>query len=100
MPLEGDLTAVHELDLPVAREALPFAGVHEVPPSAAGGQPGRDVVVAALVRQRNTEQKPTKPTNNLQGWPIFPHAIFIPGDQFIQISHDVIILWIDFSHYI
>src|SRR6266513_4479380 len=44
--------------------------------------------------------KATKPTNDLQGWPIFPHGIFIPGDQCIQISHDVIVLWIDFSHYI
>ena len=51
--------AVHEVDLAVAREALPFAMVHEVPPSAAGDQPGRDVVVvAALARKRNTEQKP------------------------------------------
>jgi hypothetical protein len=38
--------AVHEVDLPVAHEGLPLA---------AAGQPGRDVVVAALVRQRNTE---------------------------------------------
>ena len=38
---EADLTAVHEVDLTVAREALPFAEVHEVPPSAAGDQPGR-----------------------------------------------------------
>ena len=51
--------AVHEVDLAVAREALPFARVHEVPPLAAAGQPGRrDVVVAALARKRNTEQKP------------------------------------------
>ena len=42
---------VHEVDLAAAREALPFAEVHEVPPSAAGDQPGRDVVVvAALAR--------------------------------------------------
>ena len=51
--------AVHEVDLAVAREALPFARVHEVPPLAAAGQPGlRDVVVAALARKRKTEQKP------------------------------------------
>ena len=51
--------AVHEVDLAVAREALPFARVHEVPPLAAADQPGRDVVVAAaLARKRNTEQKP------------------------------------------
>jgi len=50
---------VHEVDLTVAREALPFAEVHEVPLSAAGDQPGRDVVVAAaLARKRNTGQKP------------------------------------------
>jgi len=36
----------------------------------------------------------------LQSRLFFPRVIFIPGDQFIQISHDVIILWIDFSHYI
>ena len=30
----------------------------------------------------------------------FPQGIFIPGDQFIQISHDVIILWIDFCHHV
>ena len=59
MAREADLTAVHEVDLAVAREALPFAGVHEVPPLAAAGQPGRRdvVVVAALARKRNTEQK-------------------------------------------
>jgi hypothetical protein len=51
---------VHEVDLAVAREALPFARVHEVPPLEAAGQPGRRdvVVVAALARKRNTEQKP------------------------------------------
>jgi hypothetical protein len=38
--------AVHEVDSAVA---------HEVPPLAVAGQQGRDVVVAALVRQRNTE---------------------------------------------
>jgi hypothetical protein len=27
-----------------------------------------------------------------------PRAVFIPGDQFIQISHDVVVLWIDFCH--
>jgi hypothetical protein len=51
---------VHEVDL-VAREALPFARVHEVPPLAAAGQRGRRdvaVVAAALARKRNTEQKP------------------------------------------
>jgi len=58
MASEADLTAVHEVDLTVAREGLPFAEVHEVPPSAAGDQPGRDVVVvAALARKRKTEQK-------------------------------------------
>ena len=50
--------AVHEVDLAVAREALPFAGVVEVPPLAAG-RSGRDAVVAAaLARKRNTKQKP------------------------------------------
>jgi hypothetical protein len=55
--------AAHEVDLAVAREALPFARVHEVLPLAAAGQPGhrRDVVVvAALARTRNTEQKPSR----------------------------------------
>ena len=54
--------AVHEADLAVAHEALPFATVHEVLPSAEAGQPGRrDVVVAAaLVRKRNTKQKPSR----------------------------------------
>ena len=42
-----------------AREALPFARVHEVPPLAEAGQLGRrDVVVAVLARKRKTEQKP------------------------------------------
>ena len=52
--------AVHEIDLMVAREALPFARVREVPTLAVAGQPGRrDVVVAAaLARKRNREQKP------------------------------------------
>jgi hypothetical protein len=53
--------AVHEVDLTVAREALPFARVREVPTLAVAGQPGlRDVVVvaAALARKRNREQKP------------------------------------------
>ncbi len=48
-PREADLKAVHEVDLAV---------VHEVPPLAPTGRPGRDVVVAALARKRNTEQKP------------------------------------------
>jgi hypothetical protein len=54
--------AVHEVDLAAAREALPFARVHEVPPSAVAGQPGRRdvVVVVALARQRNTKQKPSR----------------------------------------
>ena len=38
--------AAHEVDSAVAREA---------PPWAAAGQLGRDVVVAVLARQRNTE---------------------------------------------
>ena len=53
--------AVHEVDLTVAREALPFARVREVPTLAGAGQPvRRDVVVvaAALARKRNREQKP------------------------------------------
>jgi hypothetical protein len=53
--------AVHEVDLAVGVEALPFARVHEAPPLAVAGQRGRrDVVVvaAALARKRNTEQKP------------------------------------------
>jgi hypothetical protein len=51
---------VHEVDLAVAREALSFARAHEGPPLAGAGQPGRHdvVVVAALARKRNTEQKP------------------------------------------
>ena len=54
--------AVHEVDLAVAREALPFARVPEVPPLAVADQSGRrDVVVAAaLARKRNTEQKPNR----------------------------------------
>ena len=53
--------AVHEVDFAVAREALPFATVHEVPPLAAADQPDRDVVVAAaLALKRNTEQKPNR----------------------------------------
>ena len=51
--------AVHELDLPVAREALP---------SAAGGQPGRDVVVAALVRQRSTERRERVVHSDVPAW--------------------------------
>src|SRR4029078_1241111 len=60
---EADLTAVHAVDLTGAREALPFAEVHEVPPSVAGDQPGRrDVaVVAALARKRKTKQ--TRPNS-------------------------------------
>jgi hypothetical protein len=54
--------AVHEVDLAVAREALPFARVHEVLPSAVADQPGRRdvVVVAVLARKRNTGQKPSR----------------------------------------
>ena len=59
MPRETDLEAVHGVDLAVAREALPFAGAHAVP-LAADGQPGREVVAAAPVRQRNTIQKPSR----------------------------------------
>ena len=43
---EADLMAAHEVGSAVAREA---------PPLAAAGQPSRDVVVAVLARQRNTE---------------------------------------------
>jgi hypothetical protein len=57
MAREDDRRAVHEVDSTVAREVLPFARVHAVPPLAAAGQPGRDAVVAALARKRNTEQK-------------------------------------------
>jgi hypothetical protein len=61
MPRATDLKAVHGVDLAVAREALPFAGVHAVPPLAGDGQPGRrEVAAAALVRQRNPEQKPSR----------------------------------------
>jgi len=42
--------------------------------------------------------KTDKATISSQRRLFFPHVIFIPGDQFIQISHDVIILGIDFSH--
>ena len=44
--------------------------------------------------------KTDRQMKNLESWLFFPHVIFIPGDQFIQIRHDFIILWIDFSHYI
>ena len=54
MAREADLIAAHEVDSAEGREALPLA-VHEAPLLAAAGQPGRDVVVAALVRQGNTE---------------------------------------------
>jgi len=27
-----------------------------------------------------------------------PYAVFIPGDQFIQISYDIVVLWIDLCH--
>jgi hypothetical protein len=47
--LEVDLKAVHEVDLEAAREALPLAEVHGVPPSAAAAQPDRDVVVVAVL---------------------------------------------------
>jgi hypothetical protein len=50
---------------------------------------------ACTARQHNA--KTDKPMITLQAWLIFPHAIFIPGDQFIQISHDFVILWIDSS---
>ena len=50
----------HGVDLAVAREALSFAGAHAVPPLAAGGQPDREVVAVARMRQRNTEQKPSR----------------------------------------
>ena len=60
MASEADLTAVHEVDLTVAREGLPFAEVHEVPPSAAGDPPGREVAAAALARQRYTKQRPNR----------------------------------------
>ena len=53
---EADLMAVHEVDFAVAREALPFAPVHEAQPLAAADQPGRYgvVVAAVLARKRNT----------------------------------------------
>jgi hypothetical protein len=57
MAREADLRVVHEVDSAVAPEALPFARVHEVP-LAPAGRTGRDVVVAARARKRNTKQKP------------------------------------------
>jgi hypothetical protein len=60
VPRETDPKRVHVVDLAVAHEVLPFAAVHGVPPSAAGDQPGRGAVAAALVRQHNTKQKPTR----------------------------------------
>ena len=47
---------VHEVDFAVAREALPLARVHEAQPLAAADQPGRCgvVVAAVLARKRNT----------------------------------------------
>ena len=58
MASEADLTAVHEVDLAVAREALPFAEVHEVPPSAAGDQPGRAMLLLRLrLRVSATQSK-------------------------------------------
>jgi hypothetical protein len=56
---EADPKAVHEVDLKVVHEVDP-AVAHEAP-LAGGGQQGRDVVVAALVRQCNTQrERPTR----------------------------------------
>ena len=57
---EADPKAAHGVDLAVAREALPFVGVHAVPPLVGDGQPGHEVVAAALVQQRNPIQKPSR----------------------------------------
>jgi len=87
--------------LTVLREALALGRDHEALPwGAADGQWGRDAVVAALVRLRKHKAKTDRQMKNLESWLFFPHAIFIPSDQFIQIATTFIILWIDFSHYI
>jgi len=50
----------HGVDLTLLREALALGRDHEALPwGAADGQWGRDAVVAALVRLRNTKRKPT-----------------------------------------
>jgi hypothetical protein len=65
-----------------------------------GGRPigrcGCDCGCACAAAQ--DKAKTDRATINLQSRLFFPHVIFIPGDQFIQISHDIIILWIDFGH--
>ena len=57
---EADRPAAHGVDLAVVHVAPSFAGVHEAPTLAAAGQPGREVVAAAHVRQRYTKQKPNR----------------------------------------
>ena len=52
---EADRPAAHGVDLAVVHVAPSFAGVHEAPTLAAAGQPGREVVAAAHVRQRYTK---------------------------------------------
>ena len=60
MPRETDRLAAHEVDLAVARVAVPFAGVREAPTWAVADRLDREVVAAALVRQRYTKQRPNR----------------------------------------
>ena len=66
-----------------------------------GGRPigrcGCDCGCGCACAAAQDKAKTDRATINLQSR-LFPHGIFIPGDQFIQISHDIIILWIDFGH--
>ena len=59
-----------------------------------------DVTVVALCGRAEQSEEPTKQRPTYIVGFVLPHAIFIPGDQFIQIGHDVIILGIDFCHHI
>ena len=65
-----------------------------------GGRPPDRCDCGCACAAAQDKAKTNKATISSQRRLFFPHSIFIPGDQFIQISHDVIILWIDFSHHV
>src|SRR5437762_11730085 len=58
----------------------------------------RSTDAVALVPKHREKRRSTTLRLSLQTWLFVPQAIFIPSNQRIQISHNVIILWIDLGY--
>src|SRR4029450_8693991 len=87
--LEGEKASAVACSAPAAdgRNAEPPAALHPT-------------VVAARAPTRRTKRKSRRWRLPLQSWLFGPQAVFIPGEQFIQISNDIEVLRIDLCHHI